>query len=715
VDSDDALSALAAKHISEGKLPPVYHYGQEYLGTFAYHIYALMFKIFGYSILVVLLVSFIFYLAFIITQFIFFKDIFASSHLSLILCLFYCLPIGHLLAISFYISNSFSLVLFLGSLSMYISFLIYKKDKENLISFLGFCLGLLFWIHQITIYFAICSFILVFLKLRFKLKKYINLAIYFLIGSFPFVLYEIFNKISTFKFLFSGTKIQSEPWEKIKAIINNMIYLIISGKKNFFNFIYIFLIFLGIIAIIYLSFKKKKFLPENIFIVFFIVFIGVYTFSKFNVNLVLIRYLYPLYFALPVLLVSIFNLLRKKFKYILMLVLFLIILIFHNIRETYANYLLVKPAHFNLKKIISAMEMTGERYWAGEFWNVILITALSGEKIIGYSYSLEDYFPYKLWYFNHGENNNYVFSKEATSWAVRFKEIFNHIAENFDRYYNNQANNLIDALDRLNVKAKKEKIGDYGWMIYEVSGHFLPWTIKAPLPQQIPEIELKKIESSRVYLSLTFRNKKVSEVSGFRLHIGIPGYSSMVRGFSLEKEEIKMRIPFPRKKFFKIKYYLDYQGLKIQPTAQEVSYSPSAKELRKRKKKIEKIVYLSGFSPGFEVNGKKMRVCEKEVKFEINKKLEKRSKVRLHLYSPFQFSLPYWYGEYFQEVKIYINKVYLGERRLEDGENVIEFEMGDSHLKKRANVITLEFKYHLPFGFARLWKTAALLDKVEVD
>ena len=217
VDSDDVIPILVGKHISEGKLPPVYHYGQQYLGTFPYHIYALMFKIFGYSILIVLLVSLIFYLAFITTQFILFKEVFSSSNLSFILCLFYCLPIGHLLAVSFHVGISFSLVLFLSSLTIYLSFLIYKKNREDLIPILGFCLGLLFWIHPETIVFAISSFIIVALKFRFKLKKYIHLLIYSLIGGFPFILSEIGRKFASLEYLFSGRKVINIPLDKIKV------------------------------------------------------------------------------------------------------------------------------------------------------------------------------------------------------------------------------------------------------------------------------------------------------------------------------------------------------------------------------------------------------------------------------------------------------------------------------------------------------------------
>jgi len=710
VDSDDVIPILVGKHISEGKLPPVYHYGQQYLGTFPYHIYALMFKIFGYSILIVLLVSLIFYLAFITTQFILFKEVFSSSNLSFILCLFYCLPIGHLLAVSFHVGISFSLVLFLSSLTIYLSFLIYKKNREDLIPILGFCLGLLFWIHPETIVFAISSFIIVALKFRFKLKKYIHLLIYSLIGGFPFILSEIGRKFASLEYLFSGRKVINIPLDKIKTMIDNMIFLV-STEKNFLNFIYIFLIFLGILGIIYLSFMKKKFLPENIFVIFILVFIGVYILSRYSdVHLTHARYLYPIYFVLPVFLVSAFNLLKRKIKYIPMISLFLIILIFNNIKDTSRSYSLVKRTHINLKKIIHAMEMTGEKYWVGDFWQVFLITGLSGEKIVCWSYPHERYYPYKLRYFNQGNNSNYVFFRESGSYAIKFKKMFQHIAGNLDRNLN-PANNLIDFLDRFKVRAKKEKIGDFCLLIHDIPGQIFPWTLKAPIPEQIPELTLSKIECSKGFLFISIKNKHISEKYPFRLHFEIPNYSSVLRGLPLDREKVKLRIPFPPKKSFKIRYYLDYKGLTIPSTLREIIYSPSNQDLSARRTGI---MYLTGFSPVWKIFGKGRRICEKEVNFEINKLLNKNSKVRLHLFSPFSFSDPFWYGNYFQEIRIEINGDYLTERRLDEGENIIEFDLKDAKLHKVRNFINLKFKYHLPFEFNRLWKTSALLEKIEV-
>jgi len=710
MNSDDAVSLLIAKHISEGKTPPVYHYGVNYLGTLAYHIYALIFRIIGYSIFIPVLTCFIFYLCFIITQFVFFKEMFSSYNLSFILSFFYCLPVGNLFALSFLVGTNLALVLFLCSLSMYLSFLVYKKNKRGLIPLIGFCLGLSFWVQPITIYFIVCSFIFIALELRFMLKKYIGLIIYFLIGSFPFVLFQISHKFGTFSYLFSGTKIRGMPFEKAKEIIGNIAYIITSGEKIFFHHIYIFFIFAGMIGIIYLSIKKKKFLPENIFVIFFVLFLLIYTFSKFSADVLFVRYLYPLYFAFPFLLVAIFNLIRRKIKYVLMLAMFLIIF-FSNIKATSTSYLLVKRAHINLKNIISAMERTGEKYWIGEFWQITLITGLSGEKIIGHSFTREYYSPYALWYSNQGNNNNYVFFKEAASFSVKYDELSQHIAGNLDRYFNNQSRNLIDLLDRLNVKTKKQKIGDYCWLIYDISSQVFPGAIEAPIPKQIPELALTNIEYSRGNLFLTFKDKVLSNSSGFRIHLEIPGYSSFVRGFTSDEKELSLRIPFPRRKSFMLRYYLDYRGTQIPATIQKLSCLPLPEALEERR---QRIVYLSGFGPRIEVFGEKQRICEKKVAFEINQTLGKTHRIRVHLFSPFEFSHPCWGGVYSQKVKIYLNDQYIMEERIEDGRNVFEFEIKAPHFKNRSNIITLKFKYHLPFEFAPLWKTSALLGRIEI-
>ena len=69
INSDDGISALQSKHISEGHARPIYYYGQHYMGSFPFHIYALVFMVFGYSIFLYVFVYFLFYLAFMVIQY----------------------------------------------------------------------------------------------------------------------------------------------------------------------------------------------------------------------------------------------------------------------------------------------------------------------------------------------------------------------------------------------------------------------------------------------------------------------------------------------------------------------------------------------------------------------------------------------------------------------------------------------------------------------
>lgn len=710
LDADDGLSVLAAKHISEGKVPPIYHYGQFYLGTFNYHIYALVFKLFGFSILGVLSVSVFFYLIFVIIQFFFFRDIFSSFMLSFVLALFYCLPIGHLLAVSFHLGISFPLVLLISSLSMYLTFLICERKKGKLIPYLGFCIGFLYWLHPVTITFSISSLVLLILRFKWNLKKFVNFVFFIVVGGLPIILSEIFYKFMTVKHILSGKETRHISVDKIKSTLSHIISLV-SSENNFFNTLYIFFFFMGIMAIVYINFKKKKFAPQNFFLIFFFIFMVIFLLSKFShIKYFHMRYLYPLYFVLPVLLVAVFDLLKSKFKYVFALLFFLIIVLFSNMNATHKNYLSVKRAHFHLKKIINAVERTEKKYWAGDYWQVNLLTALSREKITGWAYSHEDYLPYKLMYFNEGENNNYIFFFEPGSFAVKFKEKYVHISSVSESNFK-QGSHLISLLDRLGIKMEKERVGEHCWLIHGMLGYVFPAAITAPIPQKIPDLSLLNTECSNGELTVIFKNRSTSEKYHFRVHMEIPDYSTTVRGFLSDEEKIRFKIPFPLKKSFKLRYYLDYCGLNIPSTEKEVVYYPSDQDLSVLRKRI---LLLSGIGPWKRVHGKQMRICDKEAHFEINQSLGRKSKIRLYLYSPFNFSNPFWYGDYSQSVIIEVNGDYLTKKQLKDGENIIELDLNEIKIKENRNTIDLRFKYHMPFKFCSMWKAAALLEKIEI-
>jgi len=502
---------------------------------------------------------------------------------------------------------------------------------------------------------------------------------------------EIYKKFQLLGFLSPGG-IEIKIWEKLKTTTRFSASLVSLGAHPS-SYVFLIIILLGFLTLLYFSLREKKLLPQSLYSLFFIIFYLIYLFSRFS-NTLVDRYLFPLYFCFPVLLFSVFLIIRARIKYFFALALILFLFFFCNLKQNYFDYLSTKERHIHLNQVVAAMKKSGKRYWRGRYWTAYLITALAEEKIIVDSYMVNRYYPYHLLYYNQSQSENFIFLRGDGS-AERIT-----------------AMRLADILKTFDVGFKKEEIGDC-WLIYDVKNPVSPLILKASVPSQIPHLELVQVKSSRGNLNMAFRIGKFQEDSGiFRVHVEIPGYSSVVKKIFQDKAEIKVKIPFPKKKSFRIKYYLGYLGLKIQDTVQELSYFLPASELQKRRGRI---VYLSGIGPQIKVLGKKRRVCEKVVKFEINVPSREKRKVRLHLYSPFQFSRPYWYGEYFQIVKIEINDLCFMERRLEDGENVIELMVDGSYLKEQSNIMTLRFKYHLPFGYTLLWRTAALLNKIEIE
>jgi len=691
MSSDDAIPALMAKHISEGKLPPVYYYGQLYMGSFSQHIFALMFVIFGYSIFLLKFITLLFFLAFIATQFIFMKEIF-SFRFSFVISLFYCLPIGHLIPVTFDNTGAFPLVLFLGSSILYISYLIYWKNNENLTPLLGFLMGISFWTHQITVCFILTSFVILLFKFKLRLKKYFSLFFFFLTGCLPLLMVEIYEKFLLLKFLTPG-KIDLAVWEKLKTTIRLTLPLV-SLETHPSSIFFLVFILLGFFTLLYFSIRERKLLPQSMYSIFFIIFFMIYLFSGFS-NIPVNRYLYPLYFCLPVLLVSPFIFIKSRKKHLLSFVLILILLFSYNLKQNYLGFLKNRDMHLFLNRVLASMKDTGKQYWRGDYWTAYLITALSKENIIADSYTVNRYYPYTLLYYNESQSENYIFLRGP-----------GHVERD-------RAERLIDLFDTLNIDFKEEKVGD-AWLIYDVKYPVLRRIFSASALSKIPNLVLSQVSSSRGYLNLYFENKEIGEGLEYRITVDIPGYSSVSRRFMLDDKEIHVRIPFPRKKSFKIRYYLEYERLKINSTIREISYSPSDDEIEDRRANI---VYLSGVRPAVDIQGTRMRICEKVAKIEVNNIFKGRAhKIQLYLYSPFEFFHPYWYGDNYQTVRIEINGSHLTDKILKDGYNVVEID-GNSKTglpEKGTITITLRFKYQLLFSFAPLWRTSALLEKAEI-
>ncbi|NOR15518.1 MAG: hypothetical protein GQ544_07430 [Candidatus Aminicenantes bacterium] len=714
INSDDGISALQAKHISEGNARPIYYYGQHYMGSLPFHIYALVFKIFGYSIFLYVFVYFLFYLAFMVIQYLLFREIFSSQNLALLLTSFYALPLGHLLSMSFYVGANFTIVFFLGSLFIYLAYLAYTKQIDAYIPGIGFLMGLAFWTHPISIAFITCAALFLVLRIRFYFKKYFILTAYFLIGVFPVVLYELGTNFKSFQHAFSPNQVKVLFWGKMAKIIGNLPVLI-SMENNFLNGIYLSILLLGIISVVAVSVWKRRFLPENIFVIFFLTFLLIYTFSRFPADETKLRYLYPFYFCLPVLLAGPFIFLKSKVKFLMVPVLFLTIFVVSNARDVGNSLRLTWQADATLKRVVQTMESTGEKYWAATFWEAVLITAISGERLECTSclhFSEGRYVPwrYRLSFFNQSLHTNYFFLKEAGGFAVRFKEIMPLVQDNFVRMYQ-QKDHLLALMHKLQIDASVIQDEKFT-LIYKSEVPLLPEAIKSPIPSNIPELIRAELSCERGFLKLGFKINNPPLDKGFRIYAEIPGFSKVHRGLALNPSNPSIRIPFPEASSFRVDYGLIYCGIKIPSSRKTLVYRPKPSDLLQSKKRI---VYLSGVGPEVRAFEKDMRACEKSARLLITPTSQAANRIQISLYSPFDFNNPFWYGRYNQQVRIEIDSEFVTEQRLDYGENLLEIDLPPLPLNERSCIIELKFRYHTPCYTRRLWCTAAYLDYVKLE
>ena len=689
MNSDDAVAALMSKHISEGKMPPISYYGQLYMGTLLSHFSAVVFKAVGYSILALHFSTLLVYLAFIAVQFLLLKEIF-SLPAATILSLFYCLPIGQLVRVSIETSSSYSLVLLLGSALIYTAYAIAYKKKPSWIPLLGFLMGLSFWTHQITTPFILTSLILITVKARPPLKKFGTLTIYGLLGGLPLVLQEIFNKFQIFYFLAGGEK-GSIGWEKVKASIPIFKSLALLESPPLVPVLFVLLLS-GMGALAYVAVKSKGKSPQSIFLLFAVLFCVLYFPSRFSDRQV-IRYLYPFYFCLPVLLLAPFLLIRSRLKHVVSLVIVTGLLIADGLPVHYAYYPIIKKNHRFFLRMISAMEQTGNRYWLGDYWNAYLLTAASKEKILVDSITFERYLPYRLIHYNRENADNYVFiggpntSDAACAWSLN------------------------QLLTSFGIRFQRQTIGE-GSLFSNIESPVFPSVLYEDVPTHIPRLEIEAIQNRGGYLRLAFKNMETRESSKFWLTVEIPGYSASTAVLPGASEKIVMTIPFPPGKAFPIRYFLEYKALKVPSSIREFSYSPPHDGQQKR---ADQIVFLRGIGPRVSRSNRDVHYCKKEAAFEIAPPQGPTARLRLVINSPFYFSDLKWYGDYAQEVSIRLNGGPAVDRQLRDGTNVLDVDLSGVRRDQRPILVTINFRYHFLFDFANLQKIAAFLESVEIS
>ncbi|MDW7761295.1 MAG: hypothetical protein SCM96_11770 [Acidobacteriota bacterium] len=686
MDSDEAIPALAGKHTAEGGRPALYYYGAFFQGSFPQHYYALMFFLFGYSVFMAKLSAFLAFLAFVGVHYIFLKKIFGFLPAAA-MSAFFILPIPDLVTAGFDIGSGFPVVLLFGSLIFLLTHAVVFEKSSHWLPALGFLAGLAFWTHQISVIYIATAGLFLAPVLKLQWKKYGALAFHFALGTFPLILNEIYRKFILAKFLFPEGSGRTD-FSHVRRYKDLLLSLLTDGR-GVLPWIVLVLLLAGSAVLIVLSLTNKKLRPALLFVVYAAVFSVAYLFSDFG-HTGVIRYMYILYMVFPVLLAGAFLPFGKKIAAPALAVL-LAVLFFAGNGEHSRNFrAAVKDKHVLLARTVAAMEETGEKFWMAEYWISYLLTACSREKVVVASSTIQRYYPYKL-YYDSGENSNWVINRDIPQTVTL-------------------AGDLTDLLDSLGIPYGFREVETIA-LFHGIGSYLYPRFPFADPQKTRPDIELEKTRVSDGLLELLFVKKNDVPSGGYRIHIDIPDYFS--RFFSLPAgERFSLTVPYPGQREFAVRYRLAYAGLEIPGTEREKACVLSADDLRRPRSAV---VYLAGIGPRRDIEGWPMYALRKSAALEVQTGAGPAGRMTIHLHSPFQFSHPFWYGDYSQNVTVFVNGIPHMDRPLRDGVNVLRFDITRAPFRPGANRIDLDFRYAMVFSIHDLWKTAAYLEAVNFE
>lgn len=690
MDSDDAVMGLMGKHISEGKAHPVYMYGQSYIGSLASHFYALFFRIFGYSPALLRISAFLFFLGFLAVQFFLLRSVFSESFARLT-TLFLSLPMGSLIKISLDNSGGFSLVLLLGSAVIGLAYVVVTKGRDRWLGPLGFLMGVSFWTHQMTLPFLLTAGAFLIIRYRLRIRKYLEMALWFVVGAFPFILYGACAGFGGVGQFFSGEKMVLSA-DRFRWFLRETGTLIASRPG--FRAVLLFLLFLfGLAFLFWEALKKRRLSSRHIYTLFLTIFLFIYFFSAYS-GAFRTRYLYPLYFALPVLVLAPLHLIKARLARagaFTLLALFLLVPDGWNLYVAEVKTSVRREAQLNT--LSDFMIRTGQRYWLADYWSAYLLTALTGERLIVCPLNNKRYRPYELEHDNTPHSTNYLFSLDT----------------NDEEFY---AGTLRETLGRLGMAFKGRRLFEYV-LTYDISPSVPPHVLIRPFPERPPAAAPLKIVRAPHHWSLECQVRPPPEMTGFSACLNIPG-SFSVSGFMFPgRETVVMDFPVPPQNRSGATLFTDFVGIPLENSTQELDLDriPFL-----RAHAFPDVAPVSGLSSPLEAFGRNGRLCSREAAFLLPVGPDAPSGIRLRLYSPFSFRAVSWHGLYEQTVEIFEDGAPLGTYRLEDGENDIFVPLKASSVAKTTMSLKLVFRYQMAFDYDSLGfkKISALMTAVDV-
>lgn len=210
IDSDEAIVGLMAKHIAEGAPWPTFYYGQHYMGSFEALLVALVFKLFGLSLIGLKLVPLLFSLWMIVLVY----DLafeFGGRRAARIAALLCAFPPAPLVIWSAKARGGFVEIVVIGTAALLLTTRWLRRDTARLrdTALIAVLLGFGWWINNQIIYFMLPIGFVMFARLfRESVALYLRLQLIvrhaavgigcFLIGGLPFWCYNIRHDFASF-------------------------------------------------------------------------------------------------------------------------------------------------------------------------------------------------------------------------------------------------------------------------------------------------------------------------------------------------------------------------------------------------------------------------------------------------------------------------------------------------------------------------------------
>jgi hypothetical protein len=687
--SDDGISALMGKHISEGRSPPIDFYGQQYMGSFPSHVYALFFRAFGYSIFILKLATLFAFLGFIVLIFLFFADLFAPGPAAA-LTAFFILPIGHIVPVSLDNSSAFGFVLLGEAAILWGTRRAAVRNETRLLPLLGFLMGLAFWTNQASTPVIAAAGLYLLGKFRRRWKALLKLAAFAALGALPLVCREILNGFQIVNFLAGGEKggIFQE-----KLVETAKLFLSLFSSEGRFPFWPIGLLVLaGAIALSLKAVRSKGRDPVSLIVLYSAFFVILYFSSRFSDRL-LIRYLYPAYVVLPALLAGGFLVLplKPKLRIALISVMTAGLFVWGNAGEAGRYFQAVRKGEGIFRQVVTAMIRSGRRYWSGSYWVAYQLTAVAGEKVIIDSYTMNRLPSYRLAYINDQNVENFVFvgDENSTDFACSY---------NLDRL-----------LQAFAIPAQRDA-GPYWSLFSSIPVPFSPAVLWEEPPARVSRLRVREAREENGFLRLVFDSSGGEAAADFRITAEVPGYSVSSTSLSPSAASAAVNLPVPEEGEARIEYSLEYLGFPVRSSEGEFTWRPEG--LREPRK--QGVVFLSGFSDPMRIGERDVRICAKTAALEATVGPGRSGKLRLTLDSPFQFADPTWHGRYEQTVRVRVEGRPPIEQPLADGLNTVDIDLGEEPSRPRTVRVDLDFRYQYRFDLVTYYLTAAFLEKAEI-